>query len=202
LPGTVRKNLEANLFDQKASDMTRGVHRPGGFQMGLLTPNDVESFRSLYTLQLRYLLSTESQILKGLDSMIKNASDAQLKQAFQSHRQETEIHVQRMESLVAELNDGDADDKKDTIITALIASGDNIVSESVEGPVRDAGLLATAQKVEHYEIASYGSARDWANVLGLTKHASLLQKTLDEEKHADELLTSISQRANEEARAA
>ena len=170
--------------------------------MGLLTPNDAENFRSLYTLQLRYLLSTESQILKGLDSMIKNASDTQLKQAFQSHRQETEIHVQRMESLVAELNDGDADDKKDTIITALIASGDNIVSESDEGPVRDAGLLATAQKVEHYEIASYGSARDWANVLGLTKHASLLQKTLDEEKHADELLTSISQRANEEARAA
>ena len=170
--------------------------------MGLLTPNDVENFRSLYTLQLRYLLSTESQILKGLESMIKNASDTQLKQAFQSHRQETEIHVQRLESLVAELNDGDADDKKDTIITALIASGDNIVSESDEGPVRDAGLLATAQKVEHYEIASYGSARDWANVLGLTKHASLLQKTLDEEKHADELLTSISQRANEEARAA
>ena len=170
--------------------------------MGLLTPNDVESFRSLYTLQLRYLLSTESQILKGLESMIKNASDTQLKQAFQSHRQETEIHVQRLESLVAELNDGDADDKKDTIITALIASGDNIVSESDEGPIRDAGLLATAQKVEHYEIASYGSARDWANVLGLTKHASLLQKTLDEEKHADELLTSISQRANEEARAA
>jgi ferritin-like metal-binding protein YciE len=170
--------------------------------MGLLTPNDVESFRSLYTLQLRYLLSTESQILKGLESMIKNASDTQLKQAFQSHRQETEIHVQRLESLVAELNDGDADDKKDTIITALIASGDNIVSESDEGPIRDAGLLATAQKVEHYEIASYGSARDWANVLGLTKHASLLQRTLDEEKHADELLTSISQRANEEARAA
>jgi ferritin-like metal-binding protein YciE len=92
--------------------------------------------------------------------------------------------------------------KKDPIITALIGSGDNIVSESDEGPVRDAGLLATAQKVEHYEIASYGSARDWANVLGLTEHASLLQKTLDEEKHTDELLTSISQRANEEARAA
>ena len=115
--------------------------------MGLLTPNDVENFRSLYTLQLRYLLSTESQILKGLDSMIKNASDTQLKQAFQSHRQETEIHVQRMESLVAELNDGDVDDKKDTIITALIASGDNIVSESDEGPVRDAGLLATPKRL-------------------------------------------------------
>jgi ferritin-like metal-binding protein YciE len=170
--------------------------------MGLLTPNDIENFRSLYTLQLRYLLSTETQILKGLESMIKHANDTQLKQAFQSHKQETEIHVERLEGLIAELNDGDADDKKDPIITALIGSGDNIVSESDEGPIRDAGLLATAQKVEHYEIASYGTARDWANVLGLAEHAALLQKTLDEEKHADELLTTISQRGNEEARAA
>jgi ferritin-like metal-binding protein YciE len=170
--------------------------------MGLLTPNDIENFRSLYTLQLRYLLSTETQILKGLESMIKHANDTQLKQVFQSHKQETEIHVERLEGLIAELNDGDADDKKDAIIAALIGSGDNIVSESDEGPVRDAGLLATAQKVEHYEIASYGTARDWANVLGLADHAALLQKTLDEEKHADELLTTISQRGNEEARAA
>lgn len=170
--------------------------------MGLLTPNDIDNFRSLYTLQLRYLLSTEGQILKGLESMIEHASDTQLKQAFQSHKQETELHVDRLEKLVAELNDGDADDKKDAIIAALIASGDNIVSESEEGPVRDAGLLATAQKVEHYEIASYGTARDWANILGLTEHASILEKSLDEEKHADRLLTTISQRANVEALAA
>lgn len=170
--------------------------------MGFLTPNDIENFRSLYTLQLRYLLSTENQILDGLESMIKHANDTQLKQAFQSHKQETEVHVDRLKGLIVELNDGDADDKKDAIIAALIGSGDNIVSESDAGPVRDAGLLATAQKVEHYEIASYGTARDWANVLGLRDHAALLQKTLDEEKHADHLLTTISQRGNEEARAA
>ena len=170
--------------------------------MGFLTSNDIESFQSLYTLQLRYLLSTENQILKGLDSMIAHATDTQLKQAFQSHKQETAIHVQRLESMISELSDGDADDKKDVIITALIGSSENIVSESEEGPVRDAGLLATAQKVEHYEIASYGSARDWANVIGMTEHAALLQKTLDEEKHADELLSTISRRANTEANAA
>jgi len=169
--------------------------------MGFLTPNDIESFRSLYTLQLQYLLSTEGQILKGLGSMITHANDTQLKQAFQSHKQETEIHVQRLESMISELNDGDVDDKKDVIITSLIGSGENIVSESEEGPVRDAGLLATAQKVEHYEIASYGSARDWANVIGMTEHAALLQKTLEEEKHADELLSTISRRTNTEANA-
>jgi ferritin-like metal-binding protein YciE len=167
--------------------------------MGLFTPNDIKSLQSLYTLQLRYLLSTENQILKGLESMIKHSSDVQLQQAFQSHLQETEVHVTRLETLIAELNEGDVADKKDPIITALIGSGENIVRESDEGPVRDAGLLASAQKVEHYEIASYGSARDWAKILGLTNHVDTLQQTLEEEKHADKLLTSISERANTEA---
>jgi ferritin-like metal-binding protein YciE len=170
--------------------------------MGLLTPNDIKNFQSLYTLQLRYLLSTENQIIKGLDSMIENTTDQQLQQAFQSHRQETETHVTRLQELIGEVNEGDVDDKKDPITTALIGSGENIVSESDEGLVRDAGLLATAQKIEHYEIASYGSARDWAKILGLARHAEVLQKTLDEEKHADELLTQISERANRAAAAA
>jgi ferritin-like metal-binding protein YciE len=167
--------------------------------MGLLTPNDIKNFESLYILQLRYLLSAENQIVKGLKSMIGHAGDEQLRQAFQSHMQETEVHVSRLEELIRDVNRGDVDDKKDPIVSALIGSGENIVSESEEGPVRDAGLLATAQKVEHYEIASYGSARDWAKILGLSKHAELLQKTLDEEKHADELLSTISQRTNTSA---
>jgi ferritin-like metal-binding protein YciE len=169
--------------------------------MGLFTPNDIKNLRSLYAQQLRYLLSTENQIVKGLDSMIDHASDTQLKQAFQSHQQETEVQAERLKTLIADVNDGDVDDKKDPIITALIGSGENIVSESDEGPVRDAGLIATAQKIEHYEMASYGSARDWANVLGLPGHVTTLQKTLDEEKHADQLLTQISQRANTTAAA-
>jgi ferritin-like metal-binding protein YciE len=167
--------------------------------MGLLTPNQLKSLESLYTIQLRYLLSTENQIIKGLKSMIEHASDQQLKQAFQSHLQETEVHVSRLSQMIAEVNRGHVDDKKDPIITALIGSGENIVSESDEGPIRDAGLIATAQKIEHYEIASYGSARDWAQILNLGRHAQILQKTLDEEKHADELLTTISQRANQSA---
>ncbi|HEX4169583.1 MAG TPA: DUF892 family protein [Bryobacteraceae bacterium] len=169
--------------------------------MGLLTPNDIKNFKSLYTLQLRYLLSTENQIVKGLQSMIKNATDQQLRQAFQSHLQETEVHASRLEELIGEVNEGAVDEKKDPIITALIGSGENIVSESDAGPVRDAGLIASAQKIEHYEMASYGSARDWAKLLDHPRHAEVLQKTLDEEKHADELLSSISQRANTQAAA-
>ena len=170
--------------------------------MGLLTPNEIKDFESLYSLQLQYLLSTENQIVNSLQSMIAHASDTQLQQAFQSHLQETELHVERLEQLIPDVNKGEVDDKKDAIAAALIASGENIVKESDGGPVRDAGLIATAQKIEHYEMASYGSARDWAGILGLAGHVELLQKTLEEEKHADHLLTTIAQRANVAAAAA
>lgn len=166
--------------------------------MGLITPNDYDDLRSLYTGQLRYLLSTENQIVDGLQSMIEHAQDSQLIQAFKTHQEETRTHAQRLEQILSDLQ-GDADDKKDPIITALIGSGTNIVRESSEGPVRDAGLLATAQKVEHYEIASYGSARDWARILGYDSHATLLQQTLDEEKRTDQLLTSLSTQENRAA---
>jgi ferritin-like metal-binding protein YciE len=170
--------------------------------MGLITANDFPNLRELYTAQLRYLLSTENQIVKALQKMINHADDTQLKQAFQSHLQETEVHATRLQDLIAEVKDGSVDDKKDPIITAIIGSGENITKESDPGYVRDAGLIATAQKVEHYEIASYGSARDWARQLGLAEQGAVLQKTLDEEKHADGLLTQIAQRTNTSAVAA
>lgn len=163
--------------------------------MGFITPNDIEDFRSLYTLQLRYMLSAENQIVDGLQTMIKSASDQQLKDAFQSHMQETKLQADRLKELITEMN-GNADDKKCAVTTALIAAAANIVSESKAGPVRDAGLLASAQKVEHFEMASYGTARDWANQLNLPRHAQLLQKTLDEEKHANSLLNTIAERTN------
>src|SRR3984885_3837570 len=166
--------------------------------MGLITPNDFPSLQALYTAQLRYLLSTENQIVKGLPNMIEHADDPQLRQAFQSHLQETEVHVTRLEQLIADFTD-DVDDKKDPILAAIVGSGENITKETTPGAVRDAGLIATAQKVEHYEIASYGSARDWAEQLGLPEHAAILNQTMEEEKHADRLLTEISQRTNPSA---
>ncbi len=169
--------------------------------MGLLTPNDIKNFRSLYTLQLRYLLSAENQIVEGLESMKKHARDEQLQQAFQSHGQESALHAERLQQLLGEL-DGKDDERKDLVLTALVGSAENIVKESEAGPVRDAGLLASAQKVEHYEIASYGAARDWAKLLELPQHAELLQKTIDEEKHANTLLGKIAERANPTAAAA
>jgi ferritin-like metal-binding protein YciE len=166
--------------------------------MGLITPNDFPSLKALYTAQLRYLLSTEKQIVKGLEDMIENADEEQLKQAFESHRQESEVHVSRLRALIGDVDD-DIDDKKDPILTAIAGSGKNITKETDPGSVRDAGLIATAQKIEHYEIASYGSARDWAAQLGYSDHVNTLQATLDEEKHVDQLLSRIAQRANASA---
>lgn len=163
--------------------------------MGFITPNDFPNLRELYNAQLRYLLSAENQIVKGLPKMIDHADEPQLKQAFQSHLQETQTHVTRLERLIGDLAN-DVDDKKDPILTAIVASGENITKESEAGAVRDAGLIATAQKIEHYEIASYGSARDWAEQLGLPDHADILEQTLREEKHADKLLTEISHATN------
>ena len=168
--------------------------------MGFLSPNDIQNFKSLYTLQLRYLLSAENQAVDGFDTMIDAAQDEQLKQAFQSHQQETRVQSDRLQQMLTDLQ-GDADDKKCAVTAALIASAANIIKESEAGPVRDAGLIASAQKVEHFEIASYGSARDWATQLGLTDHAALLDKTLEEEKHANQLLNTVAQRANQDATA-
>src|ERR1700690_2915141 len=166
--------------------------------MGFITSNDFPSLQALSTAQLRYLLSTENQIVKGLPDMREHADDPQLKQAFQSHLQESEVHVSRLKQLIGEVDD-DVDDKKDPILTAIAGSGKNITKETDPGPIRDAGLIATAQKIEHYEIASYGSARDWATQLGLPEHAAILNQTMEEEKHADRLLTEISQRTNPSA---
>ncbi len=169
--------------------------------MGFLTPNDIKDFRDLYTLQLRYLLSTENQSVDGLETMIKSASDEQLKQAFQSHLQESQVQAQRLQQLIGEM-DGEVDDKKCAVTAALIAAGANIVSESKPGPVRDAGLIASAQKIEHFEIASYGSARDWARILDLPRHVQVLEQTLNEEKHANELLNTVAGKLNPVAVAA
>jgi ferritin-like metal-binding protein YciE len=166
--------------------------------MGLITPNDFPNLQELYIAQLRYLLSAENQIVKGLPKMIEHSVDLQLKEAFQSHLQETEVHVTRLEQLISTFTN-DVDDKKDSILAAIVGSGENIAKETTAGAVRDAGLIATAQKVEHYEIASYGSARDWAEQLGLHEHAATLEQTLEEEKHADQLLTEISARTNPSA---
>ena len=165
--------------------------------MALFSGN-IEDLRSLYTTQLRYLLSTEQQLTKALPEMSEAATDPQLKQALQSHLQETEVHEQRLEQILGELA-GDVDEKKCAVTAALIAAGEGVIKDTEDDSTRDAGIIASAQKVEHFEMASYGSVRNWAQVLGYQNHAELLNQTLQEEGHADKLLTSIAERTNAEA---
>lgn len=165
--------------------------------MGLFSGN-IEDLKTLYVTQLRMLLSTERQIIDALPKMKQAATEPQLRDVLQSHLQETEVQAQRLEQILPQLTK-DSDEKKCAVTASLISAGESIIKDSKDDAVRDAAIIAAAQKVEHFEMASYGTARDWARILGLGQQAELLDKTLQEEKHADGLLTQVSHRANPEA---
>jgi len=159
---------------------------------------DLDSLRDLYRNQLRMLLSTEQQIVDALPTMIEKATDVQLKQAFQSHLQETRIHVTRLQQILRE-ELREAEPIKCKVLSALVSEAEDMIKDASDLSVRDVALIAAAQRVEHYEIASYGAVRRWAQILGEAEQAALLDKTIQEEGHADQLLTSISDRVNVEA---
>lgn len=159
---------------------------------------DLDSLRDLYRNQLRMLLSTEQQITEALPTMIEKATDVQLKQAFQSHLQETRIHVTRLQDILRE-ELHEAEPIKCKVLSALVSEAEDMIKDATDLTVRDVALIAAAQRVEHYEIASYGAVRRWAQILGEAEQAALLDKTIQEEGHADQLLTSISDRVNVEA---
>ena len=165
--------------------------------MKFLSAN-LENLRELYVDQLQHLHSAETQITEALPKMIEKATDAQLKQALQTHLQETRGHLARLERILQHAL-GKVDSKKNKGIAALITEGEDIISDANSDAVRDAGIIAAAQKVEHYEMAAYGTMRNFAEILGLTEQSELLEQTLDEEKHADAVLTQISDTANTRA---
>jgi ferritin-like metal-binding protein YciE len=162
---------------------------------------NLDNLRKLYVNQLRTLLSTEQQITEALPKMMENATDVQLKQAFQSHLQETREQAARLEQILNELA-GEASPVKCKVTAALVSATEDLVKDAADDDVRDAALISAGQRVEHYEIASYGAVRQWAQTLGRTSDAELLDKTIREEGHADHLLTQIANRVNEEAKAA
>jgi ferritin-like metal-binding protein YciE len=163
-----------------------------------LFAGNIEDFRELYSTQLRYLLSTEEQIIKGLPKMIEAATNSQLKQALETHLRETEQQRTRLERILSNLQ-GSSEDKKCGVTSALISAAETTVKATKDKGVRDAGIIAACQKIEHFEIASYGSAREWAKLLGENEQAQVLQQILDEEKRADQALTQAASAANQAA---
>jgi ferritin-like metal-binding protein YciE len=163
-----------------------------------LHPAHIDNLRKLYLDQIQHLHSAESQIIDALPKMIEAAEEAELKRALQAHLQETREHLSRIEQILQE-SIHKLEPKKNKAMSAIISEGEDIIGDASNAPVRDAAIITSAQRVEHYEIAAYGSVRDFAQIMGETQQAGLLQQTLDEEKHADEVLTSMSNAANTRA---
>ena len=153
---------------------------------------EMETLKDLYVEELKDLYSAENQIIKALPKMIKAASHDELKQAFTRHLQETEIHAQRLEEVCDELGVSPKG-KKCVGMEGLLKEGSELIKEKPEPDVLDAGLIAAAQHVEHYEMAGYGCVRTYARQLGYENQAQLLQTTLDEEGNTDKLLTEIAE---------
>jgi ferritin-like metal-binding protein YciE len=160
-----------------------------------------ENLRELLVEELKDLYSAENQLTKALPKVAKNASDPQLKKAIESHLKETEGHVARLEQIFEALDESPKGKTCDGM-KGLISEADERIKDGGESAVLDAGLIADAQRVEHYEIAAYGSARTFANLLGEKEIVQLLEATLKEEKAADAKLTSIAESVNVEAKAA
>jgi ferritin-like metal-binding protein YciE len=158
----------------------------------------LSSLRELYINQLRQMYSAESQITEALPKLIEAATAPELRAALETHLQETRGQVARVEQILNR-TEGPVKSKTNKGIDALLTEGNDIVTEASNPAVRDAAIVGAAQKVEHYEIAAYGTLRRYAEILNQSQDVGLLQQTLHEEKHADEVLTSIADRANLEA---
>lgn len=162
----------------------------------------MEPLEKLFRDEIADLYDAEQQILKALPKMIEAVSAPQLRNALEQHRRATEGQVKRLEQIFQV--EGKPAQKKCKGMAGVIAEGDEVLKEDYEGEVLDAAIIGAAQRVEHYEIAAYGTARAFAEHLGKDEAVELLQQTLDEEKEADELLTQIAEsqvnlRASDEA---
>jgi len=155
----------------------------------------LKTLRDLYIEQLQDLHSAELQLTKALPSMAEAATDPVLKSAFEDHLEQTRVHVERLEGICRSL-DVPAKGPLCKAMKGLIAEGKEIAHHPAEPAVRDAGLIAAAQRVEHYEIAGYGCVRAYAEILGDSQTRDTLQQTLDEEGDTDHRLTEIASTLN------
>ncbi|HEY4781684.1 MAG TPA: ferritin-like domain-containing protein [Chthoniobacterales bacterium] len=155
----------------------------------------VESLRDLYVEQLNDLYNAEQQLIKAIPKMAKAASSEELKAAFEDHLGKTRQHAQRIETIFEQMGEK-VGGKKCKAMEGLVEEGGEVIKEDMEDGIKDAALIAAAQRVEHYEIAGYGCVRAYATKLGDEDAATLLSQTLDEEKEADETLNDIAEELN------
>ena len=161
---------------------------------------EIDSLRKLYVDELKDLYSAEKQILQALPRMAKKATNEELRRGFEKHLEQTRVQVERLDRIF-ELLGKSPRGKKCKGMEGLIEEGKEMMQEDMEDDVMDAALIAAAQRVEHYEIAGYGTVRTYAELMGEKEHAKLLQQTLDEEGQTDKELTRLAQAINVEAMA-
>jgi ferritin-like metal-binding protein YciE len=154
-----------------------------------------DSVRQLYVDELRDLYNAETQLVKALPRMAKASSNEQLREGFEEHLRQTSEHVSRLEKIF-EMLDEKPTGKKCLGMEGLIKEGAETMQEEYADTVMDAAIIGAAQRVEHYEMAAYGTARAFAESLGEDEHVSLLEETLQEEKETDEKLTQLAEAIN------
>jgi ferritin-like metal-binding protein YciE len=157
-----------------------------------------QGLKELYIDQLKDLYSAENQLVKALPKMAKAASSDALRQGFEKHLEQTKGHVERLERIFQALGESPKG-KTCKGMQGLIEEGSEATEEDYDGSVLDAALIGAAQRVEHYEIAGYGTVRSMAEALGEDNHVSLLEETLEEEKETDQKLTELAEQINNQA---
>lgn len=157
-----------------------------------------DSLRRLYIDELRDLYNAETQLVKALPKMAKASSNAELRQAFEEHLRQTSEQVSRLEQIFESLDEKPTG-KKCLGMEGLVKEAAETMREEYEDAVMDAAVIGAAQRVEHYEIAGYGTVKAFAELLGEQEHISLIEQTLDEEKSADQKLTQLSENINSQA---
>lgn len=175
----------------RVSTETRGSSKEAQTKEANRSEMQSSQLMKLFEEELKDIYWAEKALTKAIPKMIKNATSADLVEALENHLMETEEQVKRAEQ-VFELTGKKAVAKKCEAMEGLIKEAEEIMEECEEGAMRDAGIISAGQKVEHYEIASYGTLRQFAETLGLTEAVALLEETLNEEKLADEKLTEVA----------
>jgi ferritin-like metal-binding protein YciE len=196
-PEIMRRSFSAIPHATRLQLTRHRCHLRGKFLRSeeVMTKNSLEE---LYVDELKDLFSAETQLTKALPKMAKAATSEELRQGFEEHLEQTKGHVERLQQIFDELGEK-ATGKKCMGMEGLVKEGAEVIDEDYGDAMKDAALISAAQRVEHYEMAGYGSVIAYAELLGHSEQASLLKETLEEEKETDEKLTELSKEVNAQA---
>ncbi|HEV2708660.1 MAG TPA: DUF892 family protein [Edaphobacter sp.] len=161
---------------------------------------NIEDLRTLYTDNLQKALDMEQKIVKALPTMVEKSTDTELATAFRNHLEQSKGHVTKVQELLRK-DTGEASTSTCKVISSLVTEAEDNIKDAKDNSIRDVSLIASAQQVEHHEIAVYGTLRTWAGILGQREDVAVLESILQEEEAADELLTQIAGHVNQQAAA-